>query len=321
MSEELIFYPMLEERHLAALGYTTEAPQFFYSEDYEAFPLLLENPHETSRSFSAKIRDARCTWYPETHDLLLHKQCKMVSAYAVFGMDGIAASTATLGVALRWISSKSDERGVIPFGSFTRADSASEFELNYRFEKGKLKGSLKLQTVVYLKDPGHIQKDEVFFAQQPGTILGVLDQSEIYIDGNGSIFPIVSVNAPGKALWTVFFNDTCDPMHDAFDEENVEIRLNRAHSSYESLKIEGSLSESPLFLEVLSSALFVIVSAAKDCLGEEWENVMARDDLEPGSIAAAISHFVRKLHWDVSSTTKLAESIKVFFETAGAGGT
>lgn len=320
MSEGLTFYPMLSERHLASIGYTTEIPEFSYTENYEEFPLSLEEPSDSPRSFSAKIRDVRCSWHPETHDLIVHKRCKMLSAYSIFGLDGIAASSATLGIALRWISSKSDERGVIPFGTITKADCASEFDLNHKFEKGKLKGSLKLQTVVYLKDPGHCQKEEAFFAQQPGTILGVLDQAEVYVDGNGSIFPIVSIDAPGKALWTVYFNDTCDPMYDSFDEENVEIRLNRAHPLYEGLKIEASLSESSMFLEVLSSALFVIVTSAKESLGEDWALVMSEDDFKPGSIAAAMNHFVKKLQWDISSPSKLSESIKDFFEKWGTGG-
>ena len=320
MSEALMFYPVLNERHLASIGYTTDMPQFSYTENYEMFPLILDSQNDSPRSFSAKIRDARCSWYPETHDLVINKTCKMLFAYEIFGMNGIASSSATLGIALRWISSKSDERGVIPFGSITKSDCASVFELNHKFEKGKLKGSLKLQTIIYLKDPGICQNDELYFAQQPGTVLGVLDQAEIYIDGNGSIFPIVSVDAPGKALWTVYYNDTCDPMHDSFDEENVEIRLNRAHPAYESLKIDASLSDSPMFLEVLSAALFVIVTSAKESLGEEWDMVMKGENFDNGSIAAAINHFVIKLQWDVSSPAKLAESIKDFFEKSGTGG-
>ena len=109
-------------------------------------------------------------------------------------------------------------------------------------------------------------------------------------------------------------------MHDRFDEENIEIRLNRSHPAYESLKIEGSLSESPMFLEVLSSALFIIVTSAKESLGEDWNAVINGESLEPGTIAAAINHFIKKLQWDVSSPAKLAESIKDFIEKSGSGG-
>lgn len=320
MSEVLMFYPVLNERHLASIGYTTEIPRLSYTENYEEFPIALEGQTDSLRNIIAKIRDVRCSWDPETHDLIISKNCKILSAYELFGGDGIAASSASLGIALRWISTKSDERGVIPIGMITKNDCASEFELNHRFEKGKLKGSLRLQTIIYLKDSGNCQKDEAYFAQQSGTVLGVLDQAEIFIDGNGSIFPIVSVNAPGKALWSVYYNDTCDPLRDLFDEENVEIRLNSAHPAYESLKIDSSLNESTMFIEVLSSALFVIVTSAKESLGEDWNMVMNGENYDVGSIAAAMNHFVKKLQWDVSSPAKLAESIKDFFEKTGTGG-
>lgn len=320
MSGALNFYPTLTESQLVNIGYSTIFPEFSYTESYEEFPLLLDYVNDNTCSFSAKIKDPRCTWYPESHDLLLNKKCKILSGYSLFGNGGIVSSTAEVGIALRWISSKSDERGVIPFGTITKSDCATEFELNCKFDKGKLKGSLKLQTILYLKNAGKCAEDELYFAQQAGTILGMLDHAEIYIDGNGSIFPIVSVDAPGKALWTIYYNDTCDPMQDSFDEENVEIRLNRAHPAYDSLKIEVSLSESPMFLEVLSSALFVIVESAKESIGEDWSNVMNGQEFASGSIADAIYHFVKRLQWDVSSPARLAESIKDFFEKNGSGG-
>ena len=47
---------------------------------------------------------------------------------------------------------------------------------------------------------------------------------------------------------------------------------------------------------------------------------MSEDDFKPGSIAAAMNHFVKKLQWDISSPSKLSESIKDFFEKWGTGG-
>lgn len=320
MSSGLIFYPVLSEKLLGSIGFTSEILQFSYTENYEEFPLKLDSSSDNFKKFSAKLNDSRCIWHPETHDLIIRKEYKILSAYTLFGSGGIAASTSELGIALRWISSKSDERGVIPFGSISKYDYAREYKLDYRFEKGKLKGSLILQTVIYLKKCGNCQNDEAYFARQQGTILGILDQAEVYIDGNGSVFPIVTVNAPGKTLWNVYYNDACDPLHDSFDEENVEIRLNRAHPAFDTLKIDSSLSESTMFLEVISSALFIIVASAKESLGEDWNMVMNGEGFDSGSIAAAMNHFVNKLQWDISSPSKLAESIKNFFEKHDTGG-
>ena len=158
------------------------------------------------------------------------------------------------------------------------------------------------------------KESEKYFAQQTGTILGILEQEEFFIDGNGSVFPIAVIDAPGKALWNVYYNDTADPMQDKFESENVEIRLNKAHPNYDMLKIDSSMIESPLFIEVLSSALMVIVESVKESAGEEWENILEGTGFETGSIAEAVYYFITRLQWDVSSPSKTSASIKEFFE-------
>lgn len=314
MSELFSPYPVLDNAQYMAIGYASDLPMFSYTENAEEFSLQLDISGGTSSSHVGKISDPRCSWYPATHDLILNKTCRIASGYSLFGDNGIASESAVIGVALRWISSESDERGVIPFGQIGRADSAVEFEIHHLFERGTLKGSLKLQTILYLQNPGTPKEQELYFAQQSGTVLGVLEQEEYYIDGNGSVFPIAVINAPGKGLWTVFYNDTADPMQDKFRSENVEIQLNKAHPNYDQLKIEASMIESPLFVEVLSSALMVIVESVKEAAGEEWENILEGTGFESGSIAEAVYYFITRLQWDVSSPSRLSASIKEFFE-------
>ena len=313
MSESFSTYPVLQEQCFATIGYVSDKPECRYTEGYEEYSLQLDG-NENSLAFSGKLKDPRCTWYPDTHNLIFSKACQFTSAFRLFGMGGVTASESVLGVALRWISSKSDERGVIPFGEITRKDSAISFSVEAQFDKGKLKGTLKYQTILYLKKAAEAGPDERYFAQQEGTVLGVLDHGELYVDGNGSVFPIVTVNLPGKPLWQVYFNDTANPLQDAFDSENVEIRLNKAHPNFESLKIDSSLAESTLFLEVLSSAMMVIVEAAKELCEEDWEEVMNGYGYESGSIAEAIHYFHSKLQWDMTSAPALSSSIREFFE-------
>lgn len=314
MNDSFCPYPLLETKHRAILGYVAERLEFSYIEDFEEYPLQVEISSEGSSVSSGKLKDPRCSWYPETHNLILHRDYRITSAYCLFGEGGIAPSDAIIGIALQWISSRSDERGIIPFGEITRLDAGTTYCAEYNFDRGKLKGSLKLQTVFYLKDSKTIKPSEMYFARQPGTILGVLDQTEIFIDGDGSIFPVVVIEAPGKPLWHVYYNETADALQDKFESENVELRLNKAHPNFDALKIETSMLESPLFLEVISSALMVIVESAKESLGEDWENVLSGAGFESGSIAEAIYYFVTRLQWDISTPAKLSVSIKEFFE-------
>ena len=295
-------YPVLTNTMVHLSGYVSDLPVFSYIDGYEEFLLKAESADPFGPRMTARIIDPRCTWAPETHNLKICRKCRFSSAYCLFGDGGICALTATLGIALNWIATQCDERGIIPFGELTCSDSSLEFELSASFDKGKLKGSLKLQTVLYLKDAGAPEQSELYFAQQPGSLLGTLDSYEVYVDGNGSVFPISVTNELGKPLWSVYYNESADVFQDRF---------------YLSLKIESSMVESPLFTEVLASALLVIVESVKEAADEEWENVLIGESHETGSIAEAIYFFVSKLGWDVSSPSALSLSIRKFLESNG----
>ena len=319
MADSFISYPTLDEKKINALGYVSEIPVLGYVEDYEEHPLQLELFDDSVKSLRGKVKDVRAQWYPDTHNLIISKKLRITNAYTLFGEGGVVGQNSVVGIAFRWISSKSFERGVVRVGELTRKDSSKEFTGIVRFDKGKIKGSLQIQTIIYLKKTGRLTASESYYAQRTGTVLGVIDNCEIYVDGNGSIFPISTVSAPGKPLWWVRYNELADPMVDSFDYENVDIQINQAHPNYEALKIETSMYESPLFLEVISSALVIIVESVKETLGENWDTMLAGEEYESGSIAEAINHFSTRLGWDFSSAAKLAVSIKEFFENSARG--
>ncbi len=318
MAATFISWPVLTEEMAARAGYVRESLEVSYSEGVEQFPLAVEEGEAPGGDWRGAVRDGRCTWHPETHDLQLDLKCRLTSAYMLFGPTGLAPRNSLLGLALRWVSTRSQEQGVIPFGEICPRDTVKEFSLTHVFGAGRLRGSLKLETVLYLKQVGDILPQESFLASAPGAILGRLDQEELVLDGSGSVFPIAVISRPGGPLWEVWFPEGTDPMTDLFQSDNVEIRLNRAHPSYPLLKIESSLSTSPLFLEVLASALQVIVETAIAAMGENWEQDISRTDPDQGpaegSIAQALCWFTQKLNWDVSSPAALSLSIRSWLE-------
>lgn len=321
MSSSLNLYPVLNNTQIEnVISSPSDVSFFYYYNGNEQF-LQLENKTDDGYNFSAELRDPKCEWYPETYDLLIRKTLSISDPSTWFGKNGIVSGNAVLGIALQWISVKSELRGIIPIGEVRRSDRDLELSVEYNFPKNTVKGSLLLKTIIYLKEAGTASEEERFLCSQTGTLLGEIDCCEIFVDGNGSVFPIATINDPGKPLWMVYFDDTADPMEDAFDHEHVEIRLNIAHPCYDQLKIESSLKESPLFLEVISSALMIIIESAKELLGPDWDNVVNGQVIfVHGSIAEAINYFVVKLGWDISSPSKLAQSIHGFFDKNLKGG-
>lgn len=314
MANTFNMYPVLTPELIEKSGFSAERFEFSYTEDNEDFPIGLDEINGTDESFSALLRDPRCVWYPESNNLITRKTGIINNPSVLFGADGIAPSDAVIGAAIIWISSKSDHRGIIPCGHFVSSTKRFEFSSEYQFEKSVIKGSIQLQLVLYLKKSGNPKSDEFHLNNTSGTVYGIIEQCEVFTDGNGSVFPISTVNEPGKPLWWVYYDEIADPMNESFDEENVEIRLNRAHPCFDSLKIDASLKESPLFVEVLSSALMVIVNSVRENLGPDWESTIASQDFSHGSIAEAVYYFVHKLQWDISSQTNLSKSIHTYFD-------
>lgn len=314
MANAFNMYPMLTPELIEKSLFSAETFEFSYTEDNEDFPINLDEINGTQDSFSARLRDPRCVWYPDSNNLIVRKSGTIENPAVLFGAGGIAATDAVIGAAIIWISSKSDQRGIIPCGHFVAKTKKFQFSTEYQFDKSSIKGSMQLQLVLYLKKSGTIKENESHLNNASGTVYGIIEQCEVYTDGNGSVFPISTVNEPGKPLWWVHYEETADPLNDSFDEENVEIRLNRAHPCFDSLKIDASLKESPLFVEVLSSALMVIINSARENLGPDWESTIASRDFAHGSIAEAIYYFIHKLQWDISSQTSLSKSIHTYFD-------
>ena len=313
MSKAFSLYPVLTSNLIEKAGIETEPTEISYLDDGDYYPLSMEDKEGDEQKFSARLSDVRCVWSADTHNLILKKAGSIQHPDLLFGKDGIVPHDAIIGIAGIWSSKRSDLHGSIQYGKFGMRVNAYNFDQEYRFESGELRGSIHFKLVLYLKEAGQPYADEMHLANQTGIILGVIEEFDLIIDGSGSVFPIYYVNEPDRPLWWVSFSST-DPMEDAFDDQNVVLYLNQAHPSYGELKINDSLRESPLFLEVISSALYIIVQSVKELVDEEWDVIEAGEDLEQGTIAEAISYFINKLGWDTSSPVKLALSIHDYFD-------
>lgn len=314
MSETLNLYPVLTPLKINKAEIAAEDPELSYTEDYEDYPLTLDERTDNGLDFTARLKDARCVWYPETHNLIIQLKGHIIHPDTLFGANGIVPHDAVIGIAGIWSSRKSNLHGTIRLGEFGLSSAKYQFEQNYIFERNIIRGSLRFQIVLYLKKKGHPYFDEFHLANQSGIILGTIKQCEIFVDGNGTVFPVATVNESGKPLWWVNYDSSADPFETPFDEEYVEIRLNSAHPCFADLKIDESLKTSPLFLEVISSALYIIVMSARAAADTEWEDIQNGSNLIPGTIAAAVSYFINKLEWDTSDPSSLARSIHDYFD-------
>ena len=316
MSNVIKLFPELTREMLDSLNYTPKKPIFSYiNSENTSVELELYNYEMHTNGISAQLRDQNASWDPEKYETVFETSIEIKNLNTLFGPTGIAPNEAEIGIGILWIDTKAEQRGIIPVGNFKKQQQQFNIIVTHTFPKGLLKGNLLLQTCLFLQNPGKPQKRETFLASEPGTVLGLLDNIDIMIEGNGSVFPILLLDEPGGLLWNIHYNEDIDPCSDSFSEENICINLNKAHPAYELISMEKPLKDNPLLLEILSAALVLICSKVKENFSSDWESLISGSiEYEEGSIAQAICYFRNKLRWDFTDQISLSISIRSFLE-------
>lgn len=315
MSSAVRLFPVLNDSLTEKAKIVTSVPDFSYMLEEEETRLKLQDPDTDEGIYSAVLQDPKCSWNPDDYNLFAYWKTDIENPQCLFGEEGIAPKDAILGIALKWSSSGTEQQNAVPFGEFGFRDKTVSAEGDLEFPKGFLKTSLRLEVVLYLKKAGRIKTGEAHLCNQSGTILGTLAVYQIYIDGNGSVFPILVEENKGEPLWRIV-RSSYDVMADKFDENSVAIYLNQAHPDYHLISQESPDYSISFFAEVLSDALTLmtetIIEDAKAAAA--WEDILRGEHYEEDSVAAALHYFIRKLEWDPQNILTLTESIHRYID-------
>lgn len=313
MAVVLDAYPKLTKALLVKTGYLSTEYYFFYHKNGIRMDLTKKtSDSSTSRTAVIQLEDPTATWHPEIYELCAEVRCEFHVPVFLFGDHGVAAADGgVLGVAIRWMAPDSGERGVIPVGEMTKGSSVPCIIRScITFPARKLRGTLVLDTIIYVKNAGNPKGAERFQAHIQGTVLGVLDDTRVIIDGNGSVFPVHEVSASTEPLWYVRC-DWADPLEDKFTEENFCLFLNNAHKDFASLNVNEGMAKSPLLMEIICSSLQMLITKVMSDVAAA-QAIRTGEDLVPGTIAAVVYYFMRKYGWsyDADYPEKLATDIR-----------
>lgn len=305
MSISIDMYPVLNDNLVGKIGFFADEFLFYYfDEDRNSMQNLETNKTNDHASSSLVINDSKCKWHADNFSLNFTRRYIFQAASFLFGNKGITHEDSIIGVALLWLSKSSSQRGTIDIGTLINNKQKCEVLLKGEFLPGQIRGSVTLQTVLYLKS---IPNDTFGYAKCVGTILGVLDEHTVILDGSGSEFPIVEVSESSQPLWYVKC-DWIDPLIDSFTEENVCLCINNAHRHFSLLKLEDGIGSSPLFTEILASAMQTIVQ--KVASSNYIDKIMSGEEVEAGSIGQVVHYFITTFGWDSASPDRLAASIR-----------
>jgi hypothetical protein len=297
-------YPELTNELRVKTGYNTNVFDFFYDSNGEIHQLDkadVMTVSNLSKVQTLKLSDPLGVWHPETYNLKIQCKCIINAPVFLFGPDGLAARKGgKIGIALIWTAKDASVRGTAPLGELdSETTGPVQIENTLVYKPHKLRGTLSLKTVLYLKERGRPSGEEFHLADDPGCILGVLDETKIIIDGKGSVFPVVETNAPARPLWWVSCNWQ-DALDDSFTEDNFALYLNTGHKDFPALNANAGLANSPLLAEIVASALQILIvkvlndpSAAQDTINGT--------NITKGSIASVVHYLLQTLNCGTST--------------------
>ena len=306
MSDRILLFPSLTEERKQQIQFKAKGYTFFYIENENEYEL--EGVQDGDEQFH--IQDMEGRWDPDVHNLGFRRKCLLKNFQCLFGEKGIACTDAQLGVAVIWTSLDSKQRGVVRAAEFGRASGIIEFEIEKLFLKAQMRGEIELRTVVHIAKAGHPTENERHLANTDGYILGELDRISFRVDGNGSVFPIYEVTAPGEPLWYVQC-DWQDPTVERFSE-CISINLNKAHKNFKYIDRRLSSFNNQLMTEIMAAAISAVIEKARQ--SPYWEQIESNDDLENGSVGQAVFYFKETLGWDFTTPESVALSARRFFD-------
>lgn len=305
-------FPKVSRELVVKSGYIATKYSFSFHDNGE-IRFLSSTPTDSSTSKTAvlKLEDQGCKWHPEGNELIVECKSIITTPAFFFGPKGLAPNDGIIGIAIMWAAPDANVRGVEKIGELTKGEMGPcEINGRVRFPAQLLRGTLVMQTVLYLKKRGDVAENEKHLARFTGTILGVLDETKVIIDGNGSLFPIHTVSNPTDPLWWVLCNWE-DPTQDSFTDDNFCIYLNSAHKDFAALNVNEGIKNSPLLMEIICSSLqLLIMKVLNDDVYRD--NTIQGNGLQPGSISAIINYFIRSYSWvyDPNNPELLAMSIR-----------
>lgn len=277
--------------------------------EIDSFELSYKNDEETEQSITLKnIKDTKVYlgevqeyWDPNIHNLEIYRKIIIQHPENLFTEKGVASEKTTLGIAYHVHSKTSGFQKVGDTGVTLTSDvkDNSEIEFHYNFPVASIKGEVNINLFIYVKSPG---EEKLGFANRTGIELGVVDHFQLVVDGEGSTFPIVEVERPGKSLWQLVMKWN-DVAIDPFDAEYVRLELNKSHYMYNYIFNNTKPSEF-LLSEIISNVMAqVIYNAVND---DNFTD--SPDDTE--SIANVVSYWISTYEVETTSLENISYSLR-----------
>lgn len=259
---------------------------------------MITIPKENS---DIKINEFDYDWVPEQNNLIYKQTFSIEHPDLLFGEEGVTGKNNIIGLAVHIFSKEAKFQKTIPIESIYNDARRKEMFFEHTFNAGTLRGTIIFEFFFYLKDILQDDTQDFFQADSIGAILseGPIAEKRIFVDGEGSMFPIGNFSEKGGPLWTIE-KRWADPISDSFDATNLILKLNTEHPLFPALLKDKGKANKMLMGGILINAMSMIIDQV---LNKEEISLGKIDEYEEGTIIATIAYWVDI--FDIKDTTDI----------------
>ena len=201
MSNLLESFPTLTNNLIEKSGFKINEIKINYMKNDMIRKLEL-TPIERNQYF---LDDEYGAWTPLENNLNIDIECTIQNKNSLFNEEyGVANKNSILGIAINYYCRKTNKNisKKITEITYNENEPKLDFDINLTFDKGELSDKVGIKIILYV-DKSY---ENDIFANSSGTVLGIYQELEIFIEGKGSLFPIKIIDDKNKPLWYSEFN-------------------------------------------------------------------------------------------------------------------
>lgn len=291
-------YPTLNEIVVKNINY--KETQFVFKYNNEIQNSIDEIKIDESKD-TIVFEDQNKNWFYKENNLIIEKEINF-NPQKLFGLNGLVAKDSQLSLAVIWKSRKTMIKGIKKYSSFTvEQDNVAE-NIEITFGKNDLRDDVTIEIVIILeKNSAQPTYIEGKFANNPGSIVGVLETKKLIFVGDGSMFPVSIVELKDGPLW---FLDI-DFAFENLVEESICLKINKSHKKFHLLNKEDKEKfDEELLEEITINVVFQIMLEYND-----KASLFEEDEYEEGTIGSLISYFIKAFEPNNSSISNLYKSL------------
>ena len=260
------------------------------------------------------INEIDSTWVPTNHNLNLYISFSFEDTSVFFGPNAATSKENKLGLAAKIYSKGSNYQEIVKLAEITNLTKMHNIDHTFKFDRGFFRDSFKIEFFIYLLD---VKTQGLGQAKDIGTILSVepLFVFTVFVDGDGSIFPITEFSEPNGPFWKLE-KSWVSAEEDTFDSSNIRLAINIEHELFEQVNSGRLKTSQKLMNDIITQAMAMII---QEVIIVQNGNISEADESVENSILRIVRYWVDTFEVETESIFSITNSLNRNIERSMRG--